>query len=183
MRKLISFILIALVFVMLVSCGGARKIEGVNEPKDVLEKVWTTYGEDEKFFAMGGDYNNIVDNAPGAYDITDKDSTFSQLVVNETALGMIDGAASLTHAMNANTFTGASYHIADGSNADEFISEMKTSIENNQWVCGFPEKLLVAKLTEEYVVVAFGETTIVDKFNEKLAAQYDFAEISVEPIE
>ena len=33
-------------------------------------------------------------------------------------VSMIDEAASLIHAMNANTFTGAAFHLTDAGNAD-----------------------------------------------------------------
>ena len=59
---------------------------------------------------------------------------------------------------------------------------MKTAIQGNQWMCGFPEKLLTAKVTDDYVVVAFGNGEIVETFKGKLAAQYDFAVIEVEAI-
>ncbi len=183
MKKLLALILASLMLVALVSCGGAKKLEGVEEPVDILEKVWNSYGEEDKFFAMGGDFNNIVDNAPGKYNVEDKESIASQLVVNDKAVAMIDGAASLIHAMNGNTFTGAAYHIAEGSKAADFVAEMKEAIKNNQWICGFPEKLLVSELSEEYVVIAFGETTIIDTFNKNLSAAFEGANISVEPIE
>ena len=49
-------------------------------------------------------------------------------------------------------------------------------------MCGFPEKLLVAEVTEEYVVVVFGNGELVDNFNAKLTAKYDFAVVTVEAI-
>ena len=59
---------------------------------------------------------------------------------------------------------------------------MKNSIKNNQWICGFPEKLLVAELTDEYVVIAFGAGQIIDTFEAKLAAKYEIAVITVEAL-
>ncbi len=202
MKKLIALIFAGLMLFAFAACGDKTdgndgknnetleetkgedtpKLEGVKAPVDILTAVWGSYGDEEKFFAMGGDFENIVDNAPGAFDITNKDSMASQLVCPENAVAMIDGAASLLHAMNANTFTGAAYHIKDGSEASAFISEMKTAIQGNQWICGFPEKLLVAEVTDEYVVVAFGNGEIIETFKTKLTSQYNFAEIEVEAI-
>ena len=93
---------------------------------------------------------------------------------------MIDGAASLMHAMNANTFTGAAYHVADAGNLDAFVAAMKGAIESNQWMCGFPEKLIIATLGEDYAVVAFGAADIIDNFKTKLTAAYPVTVIAVE---
>ena len=46
----------------------------------------------------------------------------------------------------------------------------------------FPEKLLVAEITSEYVVVVFGNGEAIDYFNTQLAAQYSSADITVEAI-
>lgn len=198
MKKILALILAALMICTLVACGGkgdennanetknelneAPKLEGVEAPVDILNAIWATYGENEMFFAMGGDIDNAVNNAPGKFNIENKDYVVSQLVCPEAALAMVDGAASLMHAMNANTFTGAAYSIKDGSDASAFITAMKTAIQGNQWMCGFPEKVLTAKVTDDYVVVAFGNGEIIETFKNKLTAKYDFAVVEVDAI-
>ena len=37
----------------------------VADSAEVLNKVWDTYGDEEKFFVMGGDFDNPVENAAG----------------------------------------------------------------------------------------------------------------------
>ena len=201
MKKLLALLLAALMVLTLVACGSVKDDEktpdettGVTEttanteankteiaaPVDILAKIWATYGEDEMFFAMGGDFVNMVDNAPGAYDLSDKEAAASQLVISENALAMVDGAATLFHAMNTNNFTGVAYHVAEGATVQAFIADMQNSIKNNQWICGFPEKLLVAEITEDYVVIAFGESSIMDTFEGKLTAQFATAKVTVE---
>ena len=201
MKKLLALLLAALMVLTLVACGSVKDDEktpndttGVTEtttntdankteisaPVDILSAIWATYGEDERFFSMGGDFVTMVDNAPGAYDLSDKEAAASQLVITEAALGMVDGAATLFHSMNTNNFTGVAYHIAEGATAEAFIADMKNSIKNNQWICGFPEKLLVAEITADYVVIAFGETSIMDTFEGKLTAQFSTAKVTVE---
>lgn len=155
-------------------------LEGVNAPVDILNTVWSSYTEDERFFATGGDANTPVDNAPGPMDIADADSMLSLAVCPAEALDMIDGSASLMHAMNANNFTGVAYHLKDTADANSFTAAMKNAIENNQWLCGFPEKLMIATLADDYVVVAFGSATIVDTFKAKLTSAYDVARITTD---
>ena len=178
MKRILSLLLAATMVFCFASCGTV-KLEGVEAPIDILNTVWASYGEAETFFAMGGDYNNMVENAPGVVDVTDTATLQDLLTCPEHAAGMIDGVASLIHAMNANTFTGAAYHIADGKNADEFITAMQDSIASKQWVCGTPEQLLIAKLSADYVVVAYGAADLVNTFSAKLTAAYATTEAVV----
>lgn len=197
MKKILALFLAMLMLVTFTACGTKDDkeaddvketepaeetvvLEGVEAPVDILNTVWGTYADDEKFFAMGGDYTNIVDNAPGAVDVSDTETLYSLLVCDETAAGMIDGAASLIHAMNANTFTGAAYHLADGADMAAFTDAMKAAIESNQWICGFPEKMLIVKLSDDYAVVAYGAADIVDNFGTKLADSYETAQTVVD---
>lgn len=181
MKKIVSLFLCIVMLFTLCACGKpAAKLEGVEAPVDILTTVWNSFSEEEKFFAMGGDMNNIVDNAPGTFDIADSESLAATLVCPQDAAAMIDGAASLMHAMNANTFTGAVYHVADTGDLDAFVAAMKDAIENNQWMCGFPEKLVIATLGEDYVVVTFGAADIIDNFKTKLTAAYPVAVIAVD---
>ena len=158
------------------------KLEGVEAPVDVLNAIWAKYADDQKFFAMGGDFSNLVDNAPGAYALTDKDSLAAQLICKGEAANAVAEAASLIHAMNANTFTGAAYKLSEGADMDAFITAIKSDIQGNQWICGFPEKLLTAKISGEYVVVAFGNGEIIETFKTNLVSAYSFVEPTVDTI-
>lgn len=40
----------------------------------LLNTVWATYSEEEKFPVSGGDYDHPVDDAPGAFDISNADN-------------------------------------------------------------------------------------------------------------
>lgn len=147
----------------------------------ILNDVWTTYGEDEKFFALGGDATNPVDNAPGLFSLEDTQNLESLLLVPADAKGMIDEAASLMHSMNANTFTGASFHLTDPANVEAFAEAMNNSIKNTQWVCGSPDQYVIYSVKDEYVVTAFGNIDIMKVFKEKfLAVHGENAEILVE---
>ena len=186
MKKVLAIVLSVLMLVSLTACGGnggnggAAKLEGVSAPVDVLNTVWGSYADDEKFFAMGGDYENMVDNAPGAVDVTNAETMQALLVCPADAAAMVDGAASLIHGMIANNFTAGAYHIAEGADQAAFVSAMQTAVKGNQWMCGFPEKLMIATLASDYVVVAFGAGDIIETFKTKLTASYDVTTIAVE---
>ena len=92
---------------------------------------------------------------------------------------MIDEAASLMHAMNANTFTGAAFHVTDAANAQVLISALKENILNTQWMCGFPDKLMIFTVNDEYVVSAFGNAEIMENFKTGLMEVYGDAAVFV----
>ena len=92
----------------------------------------------------------------------------------------IDDAASLIHAMNANTFTGSAFHLSDPKTLNTFADSLKESILGNQWMCGFPEVLLLAQIGDDYVVSAFGNTDLINYFKTQLTDQYPSAVILTE---
>ncbi len=146
----------------------------VGSALEILETVWAEFGDDEKFFVMGGDFDNMVDGAPGK--ATNTDFFASNLIVPADQIANISDAAAMTHGMNANTFTGAAYAVAD---AQAFATAMQSAIQGNQWICGFPEKLMIAEV-EGYVVVVFGHGDAVTPFQTKLTAAYPGANILVD---
>ena len=196
MKKLFALLLATLMLVAFTACGNetteptnddtaattttapAPEAEPAPAPLEVLNTVWNNYDEANKFFAMGGDYGTLVENAPGAVDVTNYDNFGGLLVCPAEAAGMIDDAASLVHSMNANTFTGAAYHLADASNKDAFVTAMQDAINGNQWMCGFPDKLIIAVVGGEYVLLTFGVNDAINPFETKLAAAYPDAVIA-----
>ncbi len=144
----------------------------INSSADVLNNVWNTYAEEEKFFAMGGDMMNPVDNAAGIYSLEDTESLSYMLYIPADSVALIDEAASLLHAMNANTFTGAAFHLADAANSETLINALKDNIMNAQWMCGFPDTLVIFTVNGEYVVSAFGNAEIIENFKNKVTNVY-----------
>ena len=158
----------------LAACGSKDNTSG-DKPAaptsalNILETVWNTYGEDEKFAVAGGDFSetNAREDAPGVFDLKDRALVDSELGLPETAA--VDEAASLVHMMNANTFTAAAYH-ATGDTA-ELAQQLRDNIMQRQWMCGFPDKLVVAEVGE-YVVTVFGADELVDTFMTHLNGIY-----------
>ncbi len=183
MKKLIAILLALTVVCSFAACGNTNNEPEVKLPAsalEVMETVWASYGEDEMFFAMGGGYESLTDGKPGAVAATDTDTLQFMLLVPEAQLSSVTEAASLLHAMNANTFTGATFKVAD---AAAFVTAMQTAVQNNQWMCGFPEELLIVTFGNEFATVVFGNGELVANFQSKLTAAYPDAVIAVsEPI-
>ena len=175
MKKLTALVLAALLVLSLAACGDKNNAGDGDKPAkptsalNILETVWNTYGEDEKFAVAGGDFSeaNAREDAPGVFDLKDRELADSELGLPETAA--VDEAASLVHMMNANTFTAAAYH-ATGDTA-ELAQQLRDNIMQRQWMCGFPDKLVVA-VVDEYVVAAFGAEDLVDTFMTHLNGIY-----------
>lgn len=150
-------------------------------PLNLLNTVWKSYSEDDKFPASGGDYSeeNAKDDAPGKFDVSDSAVLESTLAVPEDSADLLKKAASLTHMMNLNTFTAGAFQLKDSKNADKFAKAMKESIENRRWVCGFPDKFVIIKVNG-YVVSAFGAEDLIDTFKSKTLKAYQDAKVYCE---
>lgn len=182
-NKLAALFLCGMMLFTLAACG--QKDNGGNggtdaaAPADSLElltKVWDSYTDDEKFSAVGGDYDHSVDDAPGAFDISQADNVEYMLTLPQDKVSLIDGAASLMHMMNANTFTCGAFHPAKAEDADTLAQTLRDSIQGKQWMCGFPDKLVVAKVGG-YVVSFYGDQDLVNTFRDKLSAAWKGTEI------
>lgn len=182
-KKLVALLLAGAMVFGCVACGNnaseqetENKVE-IADATELLTKVWDTYEEDEKFFAMGGHFESPVDNGPGTYDITKTEDLSISYCIPTDAVSFIDDAATIMHGMNANNFSAAAYHIQDISNLQYIIDGIKDKTLNNQWLCGYPEKLVIVTVGEDYVVSAFGSAEIVDNFKTKLTEVYGTATV------
>ena len=152
---------------------------GESDANALLTTVWGSYTEDEKFSVAGGDYNHPVEDAPGAFDITDTASLSSMLVLPETAAADIDDAASLIHMMNANTFTCCAFHVTDSEKVSTVADALRDAISSRHWMCGFPDKFVIITYGQ-YVVSVFGAEDLVNTFRDKFTAAYADAAIAYE---
>ena len=190
MRKTKKIMMLVVTAALLFSFGGcgknsSSKEEGsesvqVKDALEILTNIWNGYDEDQKFPVAGGDYDNISDNAPGKFDVSNTEALRSILIVPEEAASMVDDGASMMHAMNANTFTGGAFHLTEAADRGEFTDALKEVVLNNQWMCGFPEEFIVYGVGDEYVVSAFGKSDTIGYFKEQLLKQYPSAEALVE---
>ena len=123
-------------------------------------------------------------DAPGNFDVAQAEGLSAMVHIPVEEIGTIDGAATMLHMMNANSFSSGAFHLAAGTDAATFATMMQEAIKNTRWMCGFPEKLLITSIADEYVVVAFGVTDLMDVFTAHLSEAYADAQVLVdEPIE
>ena len=182
MKKLFSLLLAAAMILSLAACGskndGAADGDQPATALELLEAVWSSYAEDDKFAVSGGDMNeeNMVDGAPGNFSVADGDTLDYMLGYPAADVDKLTDAASLIHMMNANTFTAGAFHIANAPDVDAVVSDLKDNIMNRQWMCGFPDKLVILTMGD-FVVSCFGAEELVDQFRDTLTTVYSEASV------
>ena len=169
--------------------------------KDATEsKPWTVTFEDKLTMGYsGGDMQAITltggltklyfVESSGAYGIGleaqqsyvgKTEELTSTLSLPESETTHIDDAASMIHMMNANTFTGAAYHLTGDVSADEFADALKEGILAKQWICGMPDTLVVINVDGQYVIAAYGADDLVETFKDNALSALDGAEAIID---
>ena len=163
MKKFLTLLLAAAMTLSLAACGSKTDDNSGNNSQpasalELLNAVWANYSDDDKFPAAGGDFDeaNMTEGAPGNF---------------AADAGKLSDAASLTHMMNANTFTAGAFHVASSSDVDSVVSDLKDNIMNRQWMCGLPDKLVILTLGD-YVISCYGAEDLVDQFSEKVTEAF-----------
>ena len=182
-KKITSLALALALALTLTACGKKDNTAGNGDssvPADataLLTAVWDAHSDDEKFPAAGGDYENPVEDAPGAVSIADADNLNYMLTLPVEDAGKIDGAASLSHMMNANTFTCGAFHVTSKDDVETVASDLRDAIQSKQWMCGFPDKLVIFTY-DQYVVSLYGDEELVNTFRDKFTATYSDSTIA-----
>ena len=126
---MITLILALAIVMTMAACGQKAPVEtnapetqapetttpAVEEPGsalEILENVWGLFGDDEKFPVMGGDYEAMVSDAPGAVNVATPDFLVGTLLVPETETANVTEAAALVHAMMLNNFTCGVFRVS-----------------------------------------------------------------------
>ena len=185
MKKILALLLAAVMVLSLAACtnkgseGGATSPSGAqtNQPKsalEILEKVWSKYSTDEKFPATGGSEKHMKEDKPGKFDVSDAEALDFELGFPKAQASEIDDAASLMHMLNQNNFSCGVYHVKGSGNAEALAGKIKENILARQWLCGFPEKLVILTVGD-YIVSVFGAGELTDTFVAKLSAEYSSA--------
>lgn len=154
--------------------GGSAQSDA-NGAADVLATVWDKYAEDERFAVYGGMMDAPVDNAPGNLDLTKADEITSKYLLNTDLLAQVEEGASVVHLMNSNLFTAAVFRLKAETNPETFAKTLRDNIQQNQWICGQPDKLLIARPEGNYLLVAFGSEDAMKTFSNRFTQSFSAA--------
>ena len=146
----------------------------VDDALTILNAIWNTYSDEEKFPAAGGDSEHAVDGAPGSFDVSNADNLSYLLTFPADDASLIDSAALLVHMMNLNTFTCGAFHVADANNVARLADDLRTTIQAKHWMCGFPDKLVIVTVGQS-VLSVYGNEELVNTFRDKLLTSYSAA--------
>lgn len=179
MKKTILLVLVLAALVSLAACSGKEqkppKPDGngngskYTDANDLYAKLWNTFSEEERFYAIGGDEENRTENGPGKYDISKyKDDYVYRTLVSPQLLPLIENEAStLQFMMNTNSFSSTCIKLKKNSDADTFAEGFKKTVLENEWMCGFPDRVTVVQI-DEYLIAAYGIDDFMDAFKKNV---------------
>lgn len=187
MKKLTAILLAGVMAFSCVACGTKKEDSKKNEATvqitdatELLTKVWEAVPEDQAFYVVGGDTENMVDGKPGVFNLEKAEELGleNNLCYPLNAVDRIDGAATLIHGMISNGFTAGAYHLKDAADAKTVVDAIQERTLSNRWMCGMPEKLLIVTVGD-YVVSAYGYTDNIEAFKSAMTSVYADAVVVV----
>ena len=158
---------------------------------ELLQIIFDKYNaaqatDDTKLWVCGGNINNFDTcnpEGPAAFVALDNEDYNANLGIPAAEASKIASAASMFNMMNANTFNCFTVQLNDGVDADAFVSTLKDNILARQWICGAPEKLVIAKAPGNCIIAVWGVVEfggIVDPVAQSFATSVEGAQIVVE---
>lgn len=181
MKKLFAAALAIIFALGMIGCAAQDNIGGQTaaavDPLELLATVWNSFGEDQKFAVIGGDYSeeNMKDGEPGNVAI-DGESLEYLYTFPAAMADKVESGAGLIHALNSNSFTAGAFKLNNAADAQDVCSAIRDALNSKHWMCGFPDKMLIANVNGCVVSVYGGEDN-VNNFKDKLVAAYSDAEI------
>ncbi|MBE6960371.1 MAG: hypothetical protein E7448_06590 [Ruminococcaceae bacterium] len=144
----------------------------------ILQKIWDQYPENERFAVYGGAVEQSVADAPGDLDMSMTEELTTRYLLPEDQLQMVEEGASLVHLMNNNIFTAAVFRVKE--NPENLAKSWRSSIMSTRWICGQPDRLIMARPMEGYLLMAFGSQDAMSAFKNHLTAAFPAAHIVYE---
>lgn len=193
MRPILAFSIAAMTALTLAACSDKKTDESskktdkpsssaaadpaaaaYDDAATVLDTAWAAYPEADKFPVLGGSSDIAMEynGKAGPFTLTMTEEMTSNLKVPQGLLGQVKSAASMINMMNANTFTSAAFEV-DGD-IEAFSTALVDSVNNTQWMCGFPETVITVKVGS-YLVMAFGNGEIIENFKNAVTTAVDGA--------
>ncbi len=138
----------------------------------ILQKIWDSYGEDERFSVYGGRVEMAVNDGPGDLDMTAAEELTTRYLLPQDQVAAVTEGASLVHLMNNNIFTAVVFRLKDGGKGKALADAWKKAIQDNQWICGQPDRLLLVQVDDSHILMSFGSQDLMPAFEEKLKSAY-----------
>ncbi len=189
MKKVMMILFAVMMMVTMYGCGSTPDASEENpgseesqykDSLEVLNQVFDSYEEGDRFAVYGGNQENAVMDAPGMFDISKAEELEMVLGLPQDQSTNIEDAASMVHMMNGNTFTGAAYRLKDNVDVNAFADSVKACIQDKQWICGQPDTLIILQADDRYVITAYGEAGIIEIFKNNVLSSLNGAKVVTE---
>ena len=204
MKKILVMMMALMMMFSLAACGGNNdttteaSTEAPTEAPELayksaeellkllMDSYNATAAEEAKLYVCGGNINNFDTTNPEgpAAFVALEDADFDTNLGYPTAdVAKQDDTASMFNMMNVNVFNCYAVHFTNSADVDAMADTIKENILNRQWICGSPEKLVIAKMPGDYLVVVWGAVEfggIVDPFTASFADSVEGSSIVVE---
>ena len=146
----------------------------------ILANIWGAYDAGDRFAAYGGAIENSVADGPGDLDMMNTEELAARYLIPDNQLANVEEGASLVHLMNNNIFTGAVFKLTGSADTKTFAKALRDNIQGNRWLCGQPDKLIIADMGENHVLMAFASTDAMATFLGHLRTVYADASLLYE---
>lgn len=143
--------------------------ENANE---ILTHVWNKIPQDQKPMVVGGYFGDQYTEGPNSYNMDYAADLAAALLIPEDQMAYVTDASTAIHLQNANTMTVGLVKVSEGADQQVFADSVYDRISTNQWMCGFPEKLIITQVYGDYIFIAFGATEILDTVETQLDASW-----------
>lgn len=146
----------------------------------ILDAVWQQYEAEERFAAYGGSIEHAVEDNPGDLALHNTEELTTRYLIPQDRMDGITEAASLVHLMNSNIFTAAAVRLKDGGEIQAFAGAWRDAMQNNRWICGSPDRILIVQVEQDILLTVFASEENVYAFHGKLAAAFPNAVVLFE---
>ncbi len=151
---------------------GSQEPTADTDSAKILQKIWDSYGEDQRFSVYGGQVEMAVNDGPGDLDVSDAEELNIRYLLPQDQAFQVAEGASLIHLMNNNIFTAVVFKVKDGGQMKAFSDTWSKAIRDNQWICGQPDRLLIAQVDGSHILMSFGSQDLMQDFETKLKEAY-----------
>ena len=143
----------------------------------ILGQIWEQFSQEERFACYGGSIEHAVNDAPGSLELDNIEELASKYLFPGAMLQDVKEAASLVHMMNSNIFTAMVVRLSSDGDMEMLYKQWRDAIQNNRWICGQPDRLILAQIDGDSLLMSFGSKDIMTQLQQKLAAAYPNAAV------
>lgn len=144
---------------------------------EIMEYAWVALGGERQPAVIGGHFSAEYTTGPYTYELTYAEDLAATLLLPEDQMDKVTDAATAVHMLNANSMTAGVIKLAEGTDVKAFADAVADRIVNNQWMCGFPEKMAIIQINEDYLFITYGLYELIDPMVEGLSSDWTMNEL------